>query len=210
MEWGWWGGGGEGGASRQISHRWWVRPCRPHAAGLHWVRHCRAACHRCWRFSGAAPAMPVLLQPCRCCFSHAAAAPAMPLLPHGALRVQEAQMLLDAGLVPNSNCATRAIGYRQALEFLAACRAEDAEEGEAQQQGQQHRQEQQQGQQQGQAGALTEQRVVGLLSRLFLQQAGRRRWQRAVGLGSSQKLAEASCLHAKLSLLLQRAVHAGP
>lgn len=32
--------------------------------------------------------------------------------------LQEALMLLDRGMQPNSNIATRAIGYRQALEFL--------------------------------------------------------------------------------------------
>lgn len=40
-------------------------------------------------------------------------------------------MLLDAGLEPNTNCATRAIGYRQALEFLVAAHAEWHQEGQA-------------------------------------------------------------------------------
>lgn len=35
-------------------------------------------------------------------------------------------MLLDAGIPPNSNCASRAIGYRQAMEFLQRCRAAEA------------------------------------------------------------------------------------
>lgn len=38
--------------------------------------------------------------------------------------MQEAQMLLDLGLHPNTNCASRAIGYRQALEYLQACHAQ--------------------------------------------------------------------------------------
>lgn len=36
--------------------------------------------------------------------------------------LQEALMLWDRGMQPNSNIATRAIGYRQALEFLQVCR----------------------------------------------------------------------------------------
>jgi len=32
--------------------------------------------------------------------------------------LSEALMLLDRGMQPNSNIATRAIGYRQALEFM--------------------------------------------------------------------------------------------
>ncbi|KAJ7948724.1 tRNA dimethylallyltransferase 9 [Quillaja saponaria] len=36
--------------------------------------------------------------------------------------LSEAQWLLDAGLDPNSNSATRAIGYRQAMEYLLRCR----------------------------------------------------------------------------------------
>lgn len=35
-------------------------------------------------------------------------------------------MLLDAGLQPNSNCGSRAIGYRQGLEFLQRCHADPA------------------------------------------------------------------------------------
>lgn len=34
----------------------------------------------------------------------------------------EARWLLDEGLLPNSNSATRAIGYRQAMEYLLRCR----------------------------------------------------------------------------------------
>uniref|UniRef100_A0A7N0U5G0 tRNA dimethylallyltransferase n=1 Tax=Kalanchoe fedtschenkoi TaxID=63787 RepID=A0A7N0U5G0_KALFE len=34
----------------------------------------------------------------------------------------EAKWLLDVGLSPNSNSATRAIGYRQAMEYLERCR----------------------------------------------------------------------------------------
>ncbi|CAI0440994.1 unnamed protein product [Linum tenue] len=34
----------------------------------------------------------------------------------------EAKMLLDMGLLPNSNSATRAIGYRQAMEYLLSCK----------------------------------------------------------------------------------------
>jgi len=41
--------------------------------------------------------------------------------PRGA---QEAQALLDAGLPADSCCAARAIGYRQALEFLQRCHAQ--------------------------------------------------------------------------------------
>ena len=44
-------------------------------------------------------------------------------------------MLLDAGMAPNSNCATRAIGYRQALDFLAACHAEAPQQAQHAQQG---------------------------------------------------------------------------
>lgn len=40
------------------------------------------------------------------------------------LLVQEAAWLLDEGLVPEDKCAARAIGYRQAMEFLQRCRAD--------------------------------------------------------------------------------------
>lgn len=36
--------------------------------------------------------------------------------------LSEARWLLDVGLLPNSNSATRAIGYRQAMEYLLTCR----------------------------------------------------------------------------------------
>ncbi|PON98409.1 isopentenyltransferase [Trema orientale] len=36
--------------------------------------------------------------------------------------LSEASWLLDIGLLPNSNSATRAIGYRQAMEYLLMCR----------------------------------------------------------------------------------------
>ncbi|KAK8643756.1 hypothetical protein V6N13_013035 [Hibiscus sabdariffa] len=36
--------------------------------------------------------------------------------------LSEAKWLLDTGLLPNSNSATRAIGYRQAMEYLLHCR----------------------------------------------------------------------------------------
>ncbi|EOY13194.1 PREDICTED: tRNA dimethylallyltransferase 9 [Theobroma cacao] len=36
--------------------------------------------------------------------------------------LSEARWLLDMGLQPNSNSATRAIGYRQAMEYLLRCR----------------------------------------------------------------------------------------
>ncbi|XP_043690368.1 tRNA dimethylallyltransferase 9 isoform X2 [Telopea speciosissima] len=36
--------------------------------------------------------------------------------------LSEARWLLDMGLLPNSNSATRAIGYRQAMEYLVKCR----------------------------------------------------------------------------------------
>lgn len=36
--------------------------------------------------------------------------------------LSEAKWLLDVGLLPNSNPATRAIGYRQAMEYLLRCR----------------------------------------------------------------------------------------
>lgn len=36
--------------------------------------------------------------------------------------LSEARWLLDTGLLPNSNSATRAIGYRQAMEYLLYCR----------------------------------------------------------------------------------------
>ncbi|CAI9088768.1 OLC1v1023192C2 [Oldenlandia corymbosa var. corymbosa] len=36
--------------------------------------------------------------------------------------LSEASWLLDLGLLPNSNSATRAIGYRQAMEYLLKCR----------------------------------------------------------------------------------------
>ncbi|KAF2287338.1 hypothetical protein GH714_039669 [Hevea brasiliensis] len=36
--------------------------------------------------------------------------------------LSEAKWLLDTGLLPNSNSATRAIGYRQAMEYLLKCR----------------------------------------------------------------------------------------
>ncbi|KAL4434476.1 hypothetical protein ABPG75_000917 [Micractinium tetrahymenae] len=40
--------------------------------------------------------------------------------------LQECQMLLDSGIQPNSNCGSRAIGYRQGLEFLQRCHADPA------------------------------------------------------------------------------------
>ncbi|XP_028077283.1 tRNA dimethylallyltransferase 9 isoform X1 [Camellia sinensis] len=36
--------------------------------------------------------------------------------------LSEARWLLDIGLLPNSNSATRAIGYRQAMEYLLGCK----------------------------------------------------------------------------------------
>ncbi|KAM7277892.1 hypothetical protein ACFE04_005026 [Oxalis oulophora] len=39
--------------------------------------------------------------------------------------LSEAKELLDAGLLPNSNSATRAIGYRQAMDYLLRCREQD-------------------------------------------------------------------------------------
>ncbi|XP_057952414.1 tRNA dimethylallyltransferase 9 [Malania oleifera] len=36
--------------------------------------------------------------------------------------LSEARWLLDIGLLPNSNSATRAIGYRQAMDYLSWCR----------------------------------------------------------------------------------------
>lgn len=38
--------------------------------------------------------------------------------------LQECQMLLDGGMQPNTNCGSRAIGYRQGLEFLQRCHAD--------------------------------------------------------------------------------------
>lgn len=38
--------------------------------------------------------------------------------------LSEASWLLDIGLLPNMNSATRAIGYRQAMEYLLSCREE--------------------------------------------------------------------------------------
>ncbi|KAJ0102902.1 hypothetical protein Patl1_04795 [Pistacia atlantica] len=38
--------------------------------------------------------------------------------------LSEARWLLDMGLLPNSNSPTRAIGYRQAMEYLLRCRGE--------------------------------------------------------------------------------------
>ncbi|EIE19274.1 isopentenyl transferase, partial [Coccomyxa subellipsoidea C-169] len=40
--------------------------------------------------------------------------------------LQEAAWLLDQGLTPDEKCAARAIGYRQAMEFLIRCRADAA------------------------------------------------------------------------------------
>ncbi|KAI4322998.1 hypothetical protein L6164_022642 [Bauhinia variegata] len=40
--------------------------------------------------------------------------------------LSEAQWLLDLGLHPNSNSATKAIGYRQAMEYLLRCRQHEA------------------------------------------------------------------------------------
>jgi tRNA dimethylallyltransferase len=37
---------------------------------------------------------------------------------------QEAHWLLEQGLQPNERCAARAIGYRQAMEFLHKCKAD--------------------------------------------------------------------------------------
>ncbi|KAK9674178.1 hypothetical protein RND81_12G216400 [Saponaria officinalis] len=39
----------------------------------------------------------------------------------------EAKWLLDIGLLPNSNSATRAIGYRQGMEYLLRCREQGGE-----------------------------------------------------------------------------------
>ncbi|XP_020231384.1 tRNA dimethylallyltransferase 9 isoform X1 [Cajanus cajan] len=41
--------------------------------------------------------------------------------------LSEAQWLLDMGLHPNSNSATKAIGYRQAMEYLLNCREQGGE-----------------------------------------------------------------------------------
>lgn len=41
--------------------------------------------------------------------------------------LSEAKWLLDIGLSPNSNPATRAIGYRQAMEYLLRCREQGGE-----------------------------------------------------------------------------------
>ena len=41
-----------------------------------------------------------------------------PTLPHSTTGLQEAAMLLRQGLTPGQTCATRAIGYRQAMEAL--------------------------------------------------------------------------------------------
>lgn len=50
-----------------------------------------------------------------------------PLPPHPLLAAQEVQeVLLDAGIAPNSNCASRAIGYRQAAEALQRWHADPA------------------------------------------------------------------------------------
>lgn len=40
--------------------------------------------------------------------------------------MQEAAWLLDQGLTPDEKCAARAIGYRQAMEFLHLCREDTA------------------------------------------------------------------------------------
>lgn len=39
--------------------------------------------------------------------------------------LSEARWLLETGLLPNSNSATRAIGYRQAMEYLLKCRQQE-------------------------------------------------------------------------------------
>lgn len=44
--------------------------------------------------------------------------PFPPLLQVAGGLLSEALMLLDQGMAPNSNIATRAIGYRQACEFM--------------------------------------------------------------------------------------------
>ncbi|KAL3503147.1 hypothetical protein ACH5RR_037596 [Cinchona calisaya] len=41
--------------------------------------------------------------------------------------LSEASWLLDLGLLPNSNSATRAIGYRQAMDYLLYCREQDGQ-----------------------------------------------------------------------------------
>lgn len=41
--------------------------------------------------------------------------------------LKEAQRLLNAGLLPNTNCATRSIGYRQCMEFLIEVKRGDVE-----------------------------------------------------------------------------------
>lgn len=38
-----------------------------------------------------------------------------------ALPVQEAQWLLDQGIQPGSNCASKSIGYCQAMTYLQRC-----------------------------------------------------------------------------------------
>lgn len=58
-----------------------------------------------------------------CLVSAACNAPILPA-PPPPLPPQECQMLLDGGILPNSNCGSRAIGYRQGLEFLQRCRAD--------------------------------------------------------------------------------------
>ncbi|XP_023636458.1 tRNA dimethylallyltransferase 9 isoform X2 [Capsella rubella] len=45
--------------------------------------------------------------------------------------LSEAKWLLDLGLLPNSNSATRAIGYKQAMEYLLKCRHNGGESSPA-------------------------------------------------------------------------------
>ncbi|XP_017433517.2 tRNA dimethylallyltransferase 9 isoform X3 [Vigna angularis] len=45
--------------------------------------------------------------------------------------LSEAQWLLDTGLHPNSNSATKAIGYRQAMEYLQRCREQGGQSSAA-------------------------------------------------------------------------------
>ena len=88
-------------------------------------------CFTCWPLLGHQQ----LVDCCWCVHSHACDSHSLPppphplhscpthalpqvLPPYPSLPVQEAQWMLDQGIQPDSNCASRGIGYRQALAAL--------------------------------------------------------------------------------------------
>lgn len=70
---------------------------------------------------GAKEVRAIVRQGCSCCIQP------QPRLQCCLLTVQEAQWMLDQGITADTNCASRAIGYRQALLALQHWQAHPAD-----------------------------------------------------------------------------------